>query len=268
MSAVSLARISVELDGRPVVRDLSARIGPGEWLGIIGPNGAGKTTVLRAIAGLVRHGGSVTLDGREVAALGKRELARQLALVPQAPVLPPRMTVADYVLLGRTPHISYFGSESRGDRDAAAVALRRLDLESLAQRALGTLSGGERQRAVLARALAQQAGILLLDEPTSALDVGRQQEVLELVDCLRAELGLTVIAAMHDLTLAAQFADRLLLLSAGRAVAEGPPREVLTAWRIAEHYRARVEVIEPPRGGVAVIPARPDESSREASWLP
>ena len=141
-----------------------------------------------------------------------------------------------------------------------------LDLESLTARRLGTLSGGERQRAVPSRALAQEAGVLLLDEPTTALDIGRQQDVLELVDCLRAELGLTVVAAMHDLTLAAQFADRLLLVSAGRVVAEGAASEVLTTVRIAEHYSARVEVIEASGGDVAVVPTRTPARREEAPW--
>ena len=265
MPAIAMQRVSVSLAGRPVVAELSASVAAGGWLGVIGPNGAGKTTLLRAVSGLVAYAGSLTLSGREVAKFARRALAREVALVPQVPVTPPAMRVADYVLLGRTPYLSYFGTESRADHEAVGRALRRLDLEALAARPLGTLSGGERQRAVLARALAQEARVLLLDEPTTALDIGREQQVLELVDCLRRELGLTVVAAMHDLTLAAQFADRLLLLSAGRLVAEGAPGSVLTAWRIAEHYRARVDVIEPPHGGVAVVPAREEMSWRSPS---
>src|SRR5919197_205236 len=141
MAAIALQRVSVVLGSQTVVWELTTRIGAGEWLGIIGPNGAGKTTVLRAMSGLVRHTGSLTVHGHEVESLGRRELARHVALVPQIPVLPPAMAVSEYVLLGRSPHISYFGSESRADREAAAVALRRLDLEAFADRPLGTLSG-------------------------------------------------------------------------------------------------------------------------------
>jgi iron complex transport system ATP-binding protein len=256
VSALAMDRVGIALGGREVVHGMRATLAAGEWLGVIGPNGAGKTTVLRAAAALLPYTGSVRLGGREVSGMGRRELAREVALVPQVPVTPPAMLVSDYVLLGRTPHLSYFGSESRADRDAALRAIRRLDLESLAERPLGTLSGGERQRAVLARALAQEAGMLLLDEPTAALDIGRQQDVLELVDCLRGELGLTVVAAMHDLTLAAQFADRLLLMSGGRVVAEGPAAGVLTAVRIDEHYGAHVEIVRASRGEVAVVPTR------------
>ena len=262
-AALDMRSLTVELGGRPVVSDLRLRVERGEWVGLIGPNGAGKTTALRAAAGLVGYDGSVVVDGCEVARLSRRDLARRVAVVPQAPAIPAALTVADYVLLGRTPHIPYLGRESAGDVGAAARAVRRLDLEELSDRALMSLSGGERQRAVLARALAQDAPLLLLDEPTTALDIGRQQSVLELVDCLRHELGLTVVAAMHDLTLAGQYADRLVLLSSGLPAAEGVPASVLTEWTIAEHYHARVDVLD----GVtpAVVPRRTD-TSEGGSW--
>ena len=166
--------------------------------------------------------------------------------------MPPGMTVREYVLLGRTPYVSYVGQESRTDVAAAETALARLDLGEFADRELGTLSGGERQRAVLARALAQEAPLLLLDEPTSALDAGRQQEALELIDALRLDAGLTVVGAMHDLTLAGQYASRLILLSGGRVVAHGAPPQVLTEALISEHYGARVRVLD----GLAVVPVR------------
>ena len=155
------------------------------------------------------------------------------------------MTVAEYVLLGRTPHLGPLAKEGARDRDAAARALARLDLLPFADRRLGTLSGGEKQRVVVARALAQEARIVLLDEPTAALDIGHQQQALDLLDGLRAESGLTLVAAMHDLTLAAQYADRMVLLDAGRVVAEGRPHEVLTEALIAEHYGA----VDPGRHG-------------------
>lgn len=266
MSPLTMNGVTVVLGGRPVVDRLSVRVAAGEWLGLIGPNGAGKTTALRAAAGHVAYRGELRVGGREVAGLSSRELARELALVPQNPVTPPNLSVADYVMLGRTPHIPWFGRESGSDFDAAARALRRLDLQELAARPLAGLSGGEAQRAVLARAMAQEAGLLLLDEPTSALDIGRQQSVLELVDCLRREFGLTVVAAMHDLTLAGQFADRLVLLSSGRVVAEGTPVDVLTEWRIAEHYRATVDVISGPESRPAVIPRRAAAAREAGSW--
>jgi len=253
---IVLQSVSVELGGAAVVRDVSAAVEEGEWVALIGPNGAGKTTLLRALAGLVSYSGTIRIDGDEAPSLARAELARRLALLPQVPLVPEDMRVADYVLLGRTPHVGYFGSEGARDVAAAVTALERLDLLTLARRRLGTLSGGERQRAVLARALAQDAPTLLLDEPTAALDVGRQQQVLELVDELRRARGLTVVAAMHDLTLAGQFADRLLLLDGGELVASGPPADVLTPELVALHYGASVRVVSDGEHGVAVVPAR------------
>lgn len=256
MTTLELSSVSVSYDGVPIVRGLSLSAAEGSWIGLIGPNGAGKTTLLRAVAGLVPHLGRILVGGAEVRAMSRRRLSQVVAYVPQRPVIPDGMLVADYVLLGRTPYVPYLGSETRRDRRVVAEVLRRLDLAKLANRPLGSLSGGEVQRAVLARALAQQAPVLLLDEPTAALDVGHQQQVLELIDALRSELGLTVLSAMHDLTLAGQFAERLLLLSEGRAAAEGPARAVLTEGVIQAHYGARVKVLDDPRGGIVVVPIR------------
>jgi iron complex transport system ATP-binding protein len=236
------------------VRGLTFRAETGGWTALIGPNGAGKTSALRALAGLVPYEGEVTLEGRDARRLGRRALARLVAFVPQKPETPPALTVAEYVLLGRTPHIAYLGGEGRSDRDAATRALRRLDLEDFAQRPLGSLSGGELQRAVLARALAQEAPVLLLDEPTTSLDLGRQQLVLELVDALRRD-GLTVMTTMHDLTLAGQYAERLVLLDGGSVVAEGTAAEVLSAPNVSAHYGANVRVVE-DEAGVFVLPLR------------
>ena len=251
VTALSLERLTVELGGRNVVDGVSFAVERGEWVTVIGPNGAGKSTLLRCVAGLIGHRGQIALDGDALRRLGRREVARRVAIVPQSPLMPAAMSVREYVLLGRTPYVSYAGREGRRDRAATEEAIDRLDLADLAARPLGTLSGGERQRAVLARALAQEAPLLLLDEPTSALDAGRQQEALELIDALRLDAGLTVLAAMHDLTLAGQYASRLLLLSGGRIVARGAPAEVLTKPLIAEHYGARVRIVDG-----AVIPVR------------
>ncbi len=255
MTAVVIDSVSVELGVAPVLAGVRAEVAPNEWIALIGPNGAGKSTLLRAIAGLVPYRGSITLDGDEVVRLPRRSVARRLAFVPQAPLLPPGMQVGEYVLLGRTPHAGAFAREGSRDREAAARALARLDLSSLAERRLATLSGGEQQRVVLCRALAQEAPLLLLDEPTTSLDIGRQQQALELVAALREHGDLTVVCAMHDLTLAAQYADRLLLLSAGRLVAAGPPDEIVTAELVGRHYGAEVRVVG-EGGSLAVIPLR------------
>jgi iron complex transport system ATP-binding protein len=206
------------------------------------------------MCGLLPFAGEILVDGRDVRSLSRRELARIVAFVPQAPETPHELTVAEYVLLGRTPHIGYFAAEGNADRRAAASALDRLELSQFAERPLGSLSGGELQRVVLARALAQEAPILLLDEPTTALDLGRQQQALELIDSLRTD-GLTVVSTMHDLTLAGQYAARLLLLDRGVVVAEGTPEEVLSVANLSAHYDARVRVVQ-DEDGIFVLPLR------------
>ena len=174
----------------------------------------------------------------------------------QEPQMPAGMTVSQYVLLGRSPHLGYLGKESGKDRRIVADILRRLALDEFASRSLDQLSGGERQRVAIARALAQQAPVLLIDEPTTSLDMGRQQAVLELIDELRAEQELTVIAAMHELTLAGQYSDRLALLVQGALVAVGPPDEILTESAISDHYRANVRIVNMNGSGHAVVPVR------------
>ena len=258
---IALRQLSVELGGSLVVDRVTASVEPGEWVAVIGPNGAGKTTLLRAVASLVDYDGSVELMGEDARALSRGERARRVAVVTQIPTMPPEMSVREYVLLGRTPYIGYLASERRRDFDAAEAAMARLELGALARRRLSALSGGERQRVVLARALAQQAPLLLLDEPTTSLDVGRQQQVLEIVDELRATEGLTVLSAMHELTLAGQYADRLLLLDRGRLVASGPAKDVLTRALISEHYRADVRVVGEPESGLVVVPVRGSRTS-------
>ena len=253
---IEIAELSVAYDGTLALRDLSVRVRTGGWLAPIGPNGAGKTSLLRAVAGLVSYSGRVRVAGSSASELSSRRLAQLVAYVPQRPQTPASMTVADYVLLGRTPYIAYLGTESHHDLEVSARVIDRLSLTPFKERPLGSLSGGEVQRVLLARALAQEAPVLLLDEPTAALDVGHQQHVLELVDELRREHQLTVVSAMHDLTLAGQFADELLLLDCGRAVAIGSAREVLTEATIQRHYGASVRILEEPDGGVAVLLTR------------
>jgi iron complex transport system ATP-binding protein len=256
VTVLSLRAVTVAAGARRLVDDVSFDVARGEWVSVLGPNGAGKTTLLRAIAGLAAYSGRIVLDGAELRRISPRQAARIVALVPQQPLVPAEMTVAEYVLLGRTPHLAYLAQEGARDEAIAGEALVRLGLRELAERRLGSLSGGELQRALIARALAQQAPILLLDEPTTSLDVGHQQDVLELVDRLRRESELTVLATMHDLTLAGQYADRLALMVRGRLVSAGAPSEILTEAVIAEHYQARVAVVEMNGSGHAVVPVR------------
>lgn len=254
-AAVVARGLRVRLGGVEVLHGVDLTVAAGEWLTVIGPNGAGKSTLLRAVGGLVRFEGSVELFGTPIAARSRRARARLVATVPQNPVVPPGMSVLDYVLLGRTPYIRPLGRESSGDLEAVNDVLARLELTGFAGRPLETLSGGERQRAFLARALAQGATLLLLDEPTAALDIGHQQDVLDLIDTLRADGALTVLATMHDLSVAGEYADRLVMLAEGRVVAAGTPREVLTEPLLSEHYGARVRVIDGEHGPL-VLPVR------------
>jgi ABC-type cobalamin/Fe3+-siderophores transport system ATPase subunit len=240
---------------RRVLDAVRLTVEPGGWLAIIGPNGSGKSTLLRSVLGFHPHEGEVRIDGVPTTGMPRRDRARCLAYAPQAPVLPEGVTTREYVTLGRTPHRPLLAAPRGVDRQVVAEVMERLGLGGLAERHLTTLSGGEQQRAVLARALAQQPRVLLLDEPTAALDLGHAQQVLDLVDRLRRQDGLTVVSTLHDLTLAGQYADRLALLSDGRVAAEGPPAVVLTAQALRIHYGARAEVVAGPHGP-AVLPVR------------
>ncbi|MDE0614143.1 MAG: ABC transporter ATP-binding protein [bacterium] len=240
--------VRVSFRDHEVVCGVDLELGPGEWLGIIGPNGAGKSTLLRSIVGLADYSGTIDLGG------GHAPGAVDVALVPQFPVMPKGMTVAEYVLLGRTAHLGWLARESRRDRQIVSSVLHRLELSAFAERLVSTLSGGEAQQVVVARALAQQCPVLLLDEPTSALDLGHQVSVLELVDDLRRTEGLSVLAAMHDLSAAARFADRLILIDHGRIVAQGSPTDVLRPDLLSAVYGTSLTV-QSIDGELVVLPA-------------
>ncbi|HEV7980036.1 ABC transporter ATP-binding protein [Amycolatopsis sp.] len=253
--ALQLRDVHAGYSGDPVVQGVDVEVPQGGWLGIVGPNGAGKSTLLKTIAGLLRQDhGEILVHGKS--SLSRKERAHLIGYAPQDPVLPEGLTVTDYVLLGRTPHLGTLAREGVRDLSIVDDVLTRLDLRELAGRTLRTLSGGERQRAVLARVLAQKTALLLLDEPTTGLDIGHAQALLELVDKLSREDGTTVVSTLHDLTLAAQYADTLLLLDNGRVAASGPPDEVLTAERVERHYSARVEVLTTSGGHLAIVPIR------------
>jgi iron complex transport system ATP-binding protein len=253
---VTLKDVAVTYGDTKALRGIRHSVTRGEWLGLIGANGAGKTTFLKAIAQLLHYDGIIEVDHRDVSGLSRRQFAQLVAYVPQKPEFPAEMRAIDYVTLGRTPHLGYFGAEGSADRSIARELLERLGLKEMALRPLGTMSGGELQRLVLARALAQEAPVLLLDEPTSALDLGRRVEALELVDELRLERALTVISAMHDLTLAAQFSDRLTLLAHGVVVASGAPHDVLEESSLDRHFGTQVRILRTDDGELVVVPRR------------
>lgn len=244
--------LRVRLRRTEVLHGIDLQLEAGEWLGVIGPNGAGKSTLLKALAGVLRHTGTLRV--------GSGPRATRIALMPQAPLLPEGMSVVEYVLLGRTVHLGWLRAETRRDRRIAAEVIGRLGLDELADRPVTSLSGGEAQRAVVARALAQQTRILLLDEPTSALDPGHQVEVLSLVDDLRRQDGISVIAAMHDLGSAARHADRLQLLAAGSTEAVGTPRQVLDPVVLTRVYRTPLDVHR--LAGELVVLPRPTTTTR------
>jgi iron complex transport system ATP-binding protein len=234
---VRLEGVTVAYRGRPVLRDVTLDIAPGERVALIGPNGAGKSTLLRAVAGLVEPAaGIVELDGSALRRLDRLAVARRIAVVPQLPVLPFATTVEEVVALGRLPHEHPVRGMRPVDRSVVAEAIERVGLGHLLGRDARELSLGERQLVLLAMAVAQEAPLLILDEPTVHLDLRHQVEVMDLLLDLNARLGTTVLAVLHDLVLAAHFFPRLVLLDAGRVVADGPPADVLHPDRIREVF--------------------------------
>lgn len=214
---------------RSVVDGVDIEVRPGEFFGILGPNGSGKSTLLKLAAGLLRpSGGRVLLRGREVAAMKRRELAREVAFLSQELQVEFPYRVSEVVLLGRTPHLPFFGFPGAHDLEVAEGALRAAGCEALAERRIHELSGGERQRVFIAKALAQEPSLLLLDEPTAHLDLHYQIALHDLLRRRNRDGAFTVVTVLHDLNLAAQYCDRLLLLSEGRTVAYGTIPEVLT----------------------------------------
>jgi len=252
---IELHGVGVQVKRSTLLHPTDLAVNPGEWVSIIGPNGAGKSTLLRAIVGAAKCSGQILIGGQELRAMKGMARARRLAWVPQNPTIPAGFRVLDYVLLGRTPHRHLLAAERPADLAVVHRVLAELDLNEFADREVASLSGGERQRVIIARALAQEAPILLLDEPTTALDLGHQQEVLLLLDRLRHE-GHTIVSTMHDLTLAGQFADRLVLLAEGRIEAEGTAPHVLTEQNLADFYNADVQVTH-DNGAVIIVPRIP-----------
>jgi iron complex transport system ATP-binding protein len=255
MSArLELAGVAARLGPRAVLEGVDVTVAAGEVVGVLGRNGAGKTTLLRVACGaLAPDAGRVLVDGRSLDSLGRRERARSVALVPQDTQVPFPFSVAELVLMGRTPHLGWLGFEGAHDLDVARAALDRMGIGALADRSVLTLSGGERQLAMVARALAQQPRLLLLDEPTAFLDLRHRLEVLTVVRELAAAGGSALVVS-HDLGVAARFCDRLVLLGGGAILASGPPRDVLTPATLRAAFAIEADVSIGADGVPVVVP--------------
>jgi iron complex transport system ATP-binding protein len=249
--------VSYRRDGHMILSEAHLSVQPGELVGLIGPNGAGKTTLLKVIGGLWSGAkGEITLLDRPLARYSARDVARIIAQVPQITALDFPFSVRQVVLMGRNPHLGRFELETERDRRIAEQAMRRTKTLDLAERLIGTLSGGERQRVLIARALTQEARVLLLDEPTANLDIQHQIGILELVQGLIREDGLGAVAAVHDLELAARFCDRLVLMDRGAVLAEGTPEDVLSPDILRRAYAVDTRAYPDPVTGhlrIAVI---------------
>ncbi len=239
MNNMQIENISLSYNHHPVVQNLSFTLKPGELVGLIGPNGCGKTSIIKAISRILSlRSGNITLDGQDLEMISRGQLARLLGVVPQNPALPETFTVMEVVMLGRNPHLGLLRGESARDMNIAWWAMERTGLSALANRRIGELSGGEKQRVTIARILAQEPAVILLDEPTSNLDISHQIEILDLITGLCREKKLAVLVTLHDLNLAAQYCDRLILLKEGQVHAGGTPEEVITEENIRTVFNA------------------------------
>ena len=253
-TGVSLQNIAFSYGDLPVIKGLTTELIRGELISIVGPNGAGKTTLLKIIGGLIRPTqGQVRILGQQIGKMGSRERGKLICSVPQNPRLPSDMRLIDFVLLGRNAHLGLTKWETNQDIKKAMAAMKLTDIDDLSERNLGQISGGELQRAMLAMAITQESPVMLLDEPTSNLDLSHQSKVLNLLIKMHNEKRGITVMAIHDLTLAAQYSDRMILISEGQIFADGKPSEVLTKNNIAETYGADVIIIPHPKGGSPVI---------------
>ena len=256
--------LTLAYEDRTVVDGLDLVIPDGEVTVIVGPNACGKSTLLRALGRLLKpRGGAVLLDGTDLARIPTKKIAQSVGLLPQTPVAPDAITVADLVSRGRQPHQHWWQQWSNEDERAVGDAMERTDVTALADRLVDELSGGQRQRVWIAMALAQETGLLLLDEPTTYLDIAHQVEVLDLIRQLNHERGRTVVAVLHDLNQAARYADHLIAMKAGRVVARGRPSEVVTAELVREVFGLESVVVpDPVTGSPLVVPGAPWQAER------
>ncbi|MFE5793748.1 ABC transporter ATP-binding protein [Streptomyces sp. NPDC056503] len=259
MSRLTARGLTLAYESRVVVEDLDLAIPDGRVTVIVGPNACGKSTTLRALGRLLRPArGAVLLDGEELAKLPTKRIARSIGLLPQTPVAPEAITVADLVARGRQPHQAWWKQWSEEDERAVTEAMARTDVADLADRSVDELSGGQRQRVWIAMALAQETDLLLLDEPTTYLDIAHQVEVLDLVRRLNRSRGRTVVLVLHDLNQAARYADHLIAMKAGRVVAQGAPSDIVTDAMVHDVFGLPAVVVpDPVTGSPLVVPGAP-----------
>ena len=250
-------QVTVGYGEEPVVHDVSLRIPDGKVTTIIGPNGCGKSTLLRTLSRLLTpSSGTVVLDGAPIGSRSAKQLARTLALLPQSPIAPEGLLVRDLVGRGRHPHQRWFQQWSHGDEEIVTDAMRWTGILDLADRPVDALSGGQRQRVWIAMTLAQHTDLVLLDEPTTYLDLAYQVDVLDLVCRLNRERGATVAMVLHDLNLAVRFSDHLVVMRAGRLVAQGDPGQILTAELLMEVFGLDADIVADPRSGIPMVVPR------------
>ncbi|WP_237531501.1 ABC transporter ATP-binding protein [Streptomyces sp. SID3212] len=259
MSRLVARDLTLAYEDRTVVHELRLAVPDGRVTVIVGPNACGKSTTLRALGRLLKpRGGAVLLDGEELSRIPTKRIAQSIGLLPQSPVAPEAITVADLVSRGRQPHQAWWRQWSDADERAVTDAMERTDVTALADRSVDELSGGQRQRVWIAMALAQETDLLLLDEPTTFLDIAHQVEVLDLVRRLNHEQGRTVVIVLHDLNQAARYADHLVAMKEGRVVAEGEPGAVVTAELVREVFGLESVVVpDPVTGSPLVVPGAP-----------
>jgi iron complex transport system ATP-binding protein len=263
MALLQLEDIALGYGSHVVVSGINLEVMPGEVLGLIGPNGSGKSTLLKGVSHVLTPlSGRVLIKGWDVAAITRSELARILAVVPQNAVLPEAFTAFEIVLMGRTPHLGLFRYEGHEDMSITWQAMGVTGTQHLAERRVGELSGGERQRLIIAKALAQEPELILLDEPTAQLDIKYQIEVLDLIRELCVEEGLMAVAAIHDLNLASQYCNCLVMLNGGGIHAQGSPEAVITAQNIREVYGAEVHIYPHPINALPTTLITPSDGKR------
>jgi len=254
MDKLEIQNISLSYSHHPVVTNLSFQVVAGEILGLIGPNGCGKSTIIKALSRVnPLQSGEIKLDGKLLNNLSRSQMAKIIGVVPQNPSMPDTFTVAEIVLLGRTPYLGLLRHESADDLKIVGWAMERTGITNLANRRVGELSGGERQRVTIARVLAQGTGIVLLDEPTANLDINHQSAILELIRELCQENSLAVLIALHDLNLAAQYCDKLVMLKAGSLFDQGTPQQVMSTDNIRAVYGMESHVYPHPENALPVV---------------